>query len=244
MAKPNKFYHFISHQKPRDIWAYSIVALVMMLFGYLIASHNQKALELRLENEMLSRNLLAQENQQLQSRVSELEVSEILARSTGKHTEDELHLLQAQVLDLEAQLSFYQRVMAPEKIRNGFFIDSVQVTPTASDNEYRLQALLLQQYSQKVLLKGVLNMVIKGSKDGKPYSLEPGQSGFLPDGRVPWRFRYFQALDIRFTLPVDFIPEEIIFTTAVVKWKTKQGDYSLTVDWSEVFNESLDEAPE
>lgn len=244
MAKPSKFYQFISHQKPRDIWPYCIVAVVMMFLGFLIASHNQQALELRLENEMFSRSLLVQENQQLQSRVSELEVSEILARSSGEHTEDKLHSLQAQVLELEEQLSLYQRVMAPEKIRNGFFIDSVQVTPTTSDNEYRLQALLLQQYSQKVLLKGVLNMVIRGSKAGKPYSLEPGQPGFLPEGRIPWRFRYFQALDIRFTLPVDFIPEEIVFTTAVVKWKTKQGDYTLTVDWSEVFDRSLDESPE
>ncbi|MBU2979503.1 DUF6776 family protein [Alteromonas sp. C1M14] len=241
MAKPSKFFVFTSHQKPRDLGVFSIVAVVMMLFGYLIASYQKQALELKLENESHTRTVLEQENQRLHTRLSELEVSEILATNKRENTEAELRTLQGQVLKLEEQLSFYQRVMAPEKTQDGFFIDSVQITPKASENAYRLQALLLQQYSQKVLLKGALKIVIKGSKGGKPYWLAPGETGFLPDGPIAWRFRYFQALDFSFTLPVDFIPEQVVFSSDVYKWKTNQGYYELTLSWPEVFNGTEDE---
>ena len=46
---------------------------------------------------------------------------------------------------LSEQVTFYQKVIAPELSEDGFSIDGVQVTATASENYYSLSMVLIRR---------------------------------------------------------------------------------------------------
>ena len=162
----------------------SLLMLLMMFFGYQLAVYNQVSLQKQLASEQLTRAVLEQENTTLRQRVSELEVNSMLNGTKATVLNKTMEDYQTKIGELEQQLSFYQRVMAPEVTQDGFFIDGTQVQVTASDRVYRLSAILLQQNNNKGLITGKLNITIEGSLDGKPYLLKPGSPDYFPDGAI------------------------------------------------------------
>ena len=216
---------------------YSILALLLMLvFGYQIAGFVQGEAVNASLSDAATRALLKQENAQLRRQVSELEVASILASKSvaalKKNVEEQQQLSRA----LEEQLSFYQRVVAPEVTQDGFFIDGVQVSRSASDNRYRLKAVLLKQNNNKAMLKGALRITVRGALNGSPYEISTADSEYFSGGAVSWGFKYFQTLDLEFALPKGFIPEKLTFSTDVWQWKTKRGEYFNSLDWTDILD--------
>ena len=214
-----------------------IAALALMLiFGYQIAGYEQERAARVSDNAFATSEYLRKQNESLKVRVSELEVKNILAENTVAAVKDRLEAQLQQNRALEERLSFYQRVVAPETTQDGFFIDGVQIAPTASENRYRLTAVLLQQNEHKAILKGELQITVRGALEGLPYEVSSSQSETFPDGPVKWGFKYFQTVDREFTLPAGFVPEQIIFATDVYQWKTKRGEYINSLDWVDVYD--------
>jgi hypothetical protein len=56
--------------------------------------------------------------------------------------------------------------------------------------------------------------------------------------KMAFSFKYFQVLELRITLPEDFIPEQIEIKTDIYKYKRKRGSYARTIEWDEAFSES------
>ncbi|GEM_PF-171548 len=210
--------------------------ILMLVFGYQIARFEMDEGAKASASESESVAFLAQQNKTLKNRVSELQVEAILADNSVAAMKKSLEEQLQQNRALEDRLSFYQRVVAPEVTQDGFFIDGVQVAASASDNRYRLTAVLLQQNENKTILKGELGITVRGALDGVPHEVSTSDTETFPSGPVKWGFKYFQTVDLEFTLPAGFVPEQIIFTTDVIQWKTKRGEYFNSLDWSDVFD--------
>jgi len=152
-------------------------------------------------------------------------------------TENITKALSEQAKELEAQqelLKFYERVVAPEKTDDGFAIEGVEVFKSG-DETYQLRLVLLQSKQQKAIVNGNLSIAIVGERAGQPIVLKSGESSLL-DEDVKYRFRFFQAVNVTLTIAKDIDVTSIQFSTTVYQYKTRKGNYEMSVPWSDALS--------
>lgn len=138
---------------------------------------------------------------------------------------------------LQEEVTFYKGLMAPSSLRQGLQVAELQLEPLQSGREkaeYTYQLLLTQVALRRSFISGEVRIdvvghfsqdsEIRGGRDGQ----EDGQKNRQKDGQkteavlslteltdattypLKFRFRYFQDLAGRLTLPEDFHPERVL----------------------------------
>lgn len=218
-----------------------LVALIMFAmvgFGYKLARIIDEGDSKKVQAQQETIAILSEENHALTTKVNQLEVAMELATL---ETESITNTLSEQKKELEAQqelLSFYERVVAPEKTDEGFAIEGVEVFKL-SDNTYQLRLVLLQSKQQKAVINGSLDIAVVGQRNGEVITLKSGESSLLAED-IKYRFRFFQAVNVTLTIEEDINPESISFSTTVYQYKTRKGNYEISVPWSEALSVEIE----
>lgn len=152
-------------------------------------------------------------NRRLRSQVSELSDALAAARSelavyrtdtqvTSKAREQvrqQIKRLRDQVAELEEAVAFYKNVMAPGADQ-GLQIEKLTVEPDSDSDDYRYQLVLVQVGDNSRYLSGDVAVRLLGSRDGEPVTI--GSKQLLDENsETDFRFRFFQELNGRFTVP-------------------------------------------
>ena len=218
-----------------------LVALIMFAmvgFGYKLARIIDEGDSKKVQAQKETIAILSEENYALTTKVNQLEVAMELATL---ETESIINTLGEQKKELEAQqelLSFYERVVAPEKTDEGFAIEGVEVFKL-SDNTYQLRLVLLQSKQQKAVINGSLDIAVVGQRNGEVITLKSGESSLLAED-IKYRFRFFQAVNVTLTIEEDINPETISFSTTVYQYKTRKGNYEISVPWNEALSVEIE----
>lgn len=218
-----------------------LVALIMFAmvgFGYKLARIIDEGDSKKVQAQQETIAILSEENHALTTKVNQLEVAMELATL---ETESITNTLGEQKKELEAQqelLSFYERVVAPEKTDEGFAIEGVEVFKL-SDNTYQLRLVLLQSKQQKAVINGSLDIAVVGERNGEAITLKSGESSLLAED-IKYRFRFFQAVNATLTIEEDINLESISFSTTVYQYKTRKGNYEISVPWSEALSVEIE----
>ena len=218
-----------------------LVALIMFAmvgFGYKLARIIDEGDSKKVQAQQETIAILYEENHALTTKVNQLEVAMELATL---ETESITNTLGEQKKELEAQqelLSFYERVVAPEKTDEGFAIEGVEVFKL-SDNTYQLRLVLLQSKQQKAVINGSLDIAVVGQRNGEAITLKSGESSLLAED-IKYRFRFFQAVNVTLTIDEDINPESIAFSTTVYQYKTRKGNYEISVPWNEALSVEIE----
>ncbi len=218
-----------------------LVALIMFAmvgFGYKLARIIDEGDSKKVQAQQETIAILSEENHALTTKVNQLEVAMELATL---ETESITNTLSEQKKELEAQqelLSFYERVVAPEKTDEGFAIEGVEVFKL-SDNTYQLRLVLLQSKQQKAVINGSLDIAVVGQRNGEAITLKSGESSLLAED-IKYRFRFFQAVNVTLTIEEDINPESISFSTTVYQYKTRKGNYEISVPWNEALSVEIE----
>ncbi|CAI4160271.1 hypothetical protein BZA03_102157 [Alteromonas sp. I10] len=218
-----------------------LVALIMFAmvgFGYKLARIIDEGDSKKVQAQQETIAILSEENHALTTKVNQLEVAMELATL---ETESITNTLGEQKKELEAQqelLSFYERVVAPEKTDEGFAIEGVEVFKL-SDNTYQLRLVLLQSKQQKAVINGSLDIAVVGQRNGEVITLKSGESSLLAED-IKYRFRFFQAVNVTLTIEEDINPETISFSTTVYQYKTRKGNYEISVPWNEALSVEIE----
>lgn len=218
-----------------------LVALIMFAmvgFGYKLARIIDEGDSKKVQAQQETIAILSEENHVLTTKVNQLEVAMELATL---ETESITNTLGEQKKELEAQqelLSFYERVVAPEKTDEGFAIEGVEVFKL-SDNTYQLRLVLLQSKQQKAVINGSLDIAVVGQRNGEVITLKSGESSLLAED-IKYRFRFFQAVNVTLTIEEDINPETISFSTTVYQYKTRKGNYEISVPWNEALSVEIE----
>lgn len=218
-----------------------LVALIMFAmvgFGYKLARIIDEGDSKKVQAQKETIAILSEENHALTIKVNQLEVAMELATL---ETESITNTLGEQKKELEAQqelLSFYERVVAPEKTDEGFAIEGVEVFKL-SDNTYQLRLVLLQSKQQKAVINGSLDIAVVGHRNGEAITLKSGESSLLAED-IKYRFRFFQAVNVTLIIEEDINPESIAFSTTVYQYKTRKGSYEISVPWSEALSVEIE----
>ena len=218
-----------------------LVALIMFAmvgFGYKLARIIDEGDSKKVQAQQETIAILSEENHALTTKVNQLEVAMELATL---ETESITNTLGEQKKELEAQqelLSFYERVVAPEKTDEGFAIEGVEVFKL-SDNTYQLRLVLLQSKQQKAVINGSLDIAVVGQRNGEALTLKSGESSLLAED-IKYRFRFFQAVNVTLIIEEDINPESIAFSTTVYQYKTRKGNYEISVPWNEALSVEIE----
>ncbi|MEC9164515.1 MAG: DUF6776 family protein [Pseudomonadota bacterium] len=218
-----------------------LVALIMFAmvgFGYKLARIIDEGDSKKVQAQQETIAILSEENHALTTKVNQLEVAMELATL---ETESITNTLGEQKKEIEAQqelLSFYERVVAPEKTDEGFAIEGVEVFKL-SDNTYQLRLVLLQSKQQKAVINGSLDIAVVGQRNGEAITLKSGESSLLAED-IKYRFRFFQAVNATLTIEEDINPESISFSTTVYQYKTRKGNYEISVPWNEALSVEIE----
>ena len=218
-----------------------LVALIMFAmvgFGYKLARIIDEGDSKKVQAQQETIAILSEENHALTTKVNQLEVAMELATL---ETESITNTLGEQKKEIEAQqelLSFYERVVAPEKTDEGFAIEGVEVFKL-SDNTYQLRLVLLQSKQQKAVINGSLDIAVVGQRNGEAITLKSGESSLLAED-IKYRFRFFQAVNVTLTIEEDINPETISFSTTVYQYKTRKGSYEISVPWNEALSVEIE----
>lgn len=174
---------------------------------------------------------LKAENDDLIKRLNILGVELEVARIANQHSGTLLQKEFDNQLALRKELSFYQKVMAPELDQEGFIIDSFEVFNTHSENYYRFALVLMQYDKHRDTVKGNIDVMIKGSKNGTPSQWSLTTALASEQSALPFSFRYFEILKGEFNLPEGFMPEQVIIKSQLKEAKWGKRHLERTFTW-------------
>lgn len=216
----------------------AFIMFAMVGFGYKLARIIDEGDSKKVQAQKETIAILSEENHVLTTKVNQLEVAMELATL---ETESITNTLGEQKKEIEAQqelLSFYERVVAPEKTDEGFAIEGVEIFKL-SDSTYQLRLVLLQSKQQKAVINGSLDIAVVGQRNGEAITLKSGESSLLAED-IKYRFRFFQAVNATLTIEEDINPESISFSTTVYQYKTRKGNYEISVPWNEALSVEIE----
>ncbi len=120
--------------------------------------------------------------------------------------------LTEEVAGLKEQLLFYQRVVAPESITKGLYIESFSLQSTRDTQRYQYSLVLAKSSSQKGSVKGGYSLSLVGHLQGKPTTLRANDLFKDQDQRQNFSFRYYQQLTGELLIPEGFSAVKLVLT--------------------------------
>ena len=218
----------------------AMVFVLACLFyaGHEFANKRNHLLSAKIDVMQSSLDNLRTENQFLNSELNVKKVELEVASIANEQAQESYKEFMQKDAALREQISFYQKVMAPELTQDGFVVESVEIVSTASANNYAISIMMLQRENIKAIIKGTLNITLQGSQNTVPIKYDLKTLLDDKQDKMAFSFKYFQVREFRVTLPQDFIPEQIEIKTDIYKYKRKRGSYARTIQWNEAFSES------
>lgn len=216
-----------------------ILGLLCLLFyaGYRFANLENQHLRAQVESFSNSLANLTKEHQQLESDFNKIRVELEISQLANEQSQADLKQAFVRESQLKEQISFYQRVMAPESSQDGFVIEGMEINPTASENNYSVKMILLQKKNIKAVIKGELKITVFGSTDGKASNYNFVVLQDEPKSSLAFSFKYFQLLETTITLPEGFIAERFDIRTDIYRYRKKRGTYKTTISWQDAIAE-------
>ena len=198
----------------------SVIALLIIGFWFGDFTGGSRQLLIAQQQQRLD-DLYSQTDQQLQQ-INFLTVELEIERQAGVYVQQQLKQLHEQNHDLQKQLAFYQKIMAPELQAGGLEIDQFTITPTSAKRIFHYKLVLVQTQKTKRYAKGFVQLQINGIQGEKTqqYGLEKLTETPKLD-KLPFSFQYFQILEGDLVLPVSFEPQNIVLAVILPtgKWQ-------------------------
>jgi len=222
------------HQKHarRRVERNSLFAVVLLLVLSFVAGRvSLKSVdEYQLENANLAISIdeLKLENKTLLKQQDFIQNSQKIDLQAKQESRRSLTKLHDELSEIKEQLAFYQRVVAPETLVKGLYVDSFEIKALHTKGDYRYQLILAQGGTQKSSLKGRYSMVVSGELAGKALQLSLNELLVSSKKLTKYSFRYYQLLSAELRLPSGFVPKRVKLTAK----PSKKGGLVVVLDQS------------
>lgn len=193
--------------------------------GYDYRSANARAAEL-LEDKAALEQLIAG----LREQKAVLERSREVEREAARELNNTVAGLQAEISELKSELAFYRGIVAPKEAAGGLRIQRFDVSPNGVKRGYRYKLVLTQVLKNDTVARGSATVRLEGTRDGELANLTLTDLGLGgKDGKLNFRFRYFQDFEGDFILPDGFVPNRA--TVQVNPRGRGHRDFEQVFDW-------------
>lgn len=141
--------------------------------------------------------------------------------------------LETRVGALQSDLTFYKNIMAPSETSKGLQVDRFSLGSDRQSGVYNFKLVLTQVGNNKSYIAGVVAVNIIGMRnDEKEVIALRDLSQDIEDLGVKFRFRYFQDVEGKLTLPDDFEPLEVQVVAQAQGRKSSQAER--TFNWDDL----------
>lgn len=132
-----------------------------------------------------------------------------IERAASKNLQQELLIAQDENFALRREITFYQKIMAPEMEANGVVIDSLELQKNITPKHFHFRLAIVQMERLRTLTKGSLNITLHGRKNDKPASYDLLDLANVEAKDRQFSMRYFTVQAGDFVIPEGFLPERI-----------------------------------
>ncbi len=171
---------------------------------------------------------LSDELERARQRNTMLKRSDDVSHAANQQLQSDIESRDERIAALEADVSFYERLVGGSAQRQGLSVHSLQVGDLG-DGTYRFQVTLTQNLKKTQLSRGELSLSIEGTQAGKLTVLD--WDALLDKAAAPaakFEFKYFQQVEGSFTLPAGFVPLRVLVHT-----RGEAGSLERSINWEE-----------
>lgn len=167
--------------------------------------------QLREERRELTRRLRASraESDRLKGELAYVERSTSIDTQACASVRDSLKGLQTEASDLREQLAFYRAIAAPDELRAGVRVQSLQVVP-GEGGRARYRLTLIQSTGHAKPLSGKLDISIRGRAGKEEKTLAAAALAVGEASDLLFSLRYFEELSGEWQLPPGFSPQQVL----------------------------------
>ena len=186
-------------------------------------------LEMQRKSLLKDNGRLSEENDDLKARVAILERSKQIDSKAYADLDIYLKQLQGEILELREEVAFYRGIVSSNETK-GVLIHTFIVEREGATDAYRYSLVLTRNMRNDRLISGTVNLSLSGEMQGALKQLSLKEVSDSDSPALKFRFRHFQRLEGRMTLPKGFVPHRV-----VVNVQTRGGrrtDVEKAFDWS------------
>lgn len=176
--------------------------------GHLFSMHRQTSSVVEQENLRASVAELQRELRMAREELALYRTGSEVAQQAQEKVRAEIKDLRGQIAELEEAVAFYKNVMSPGSGEEGLRIERLDLATTAEAGVYTYRLVLTQVGDNRRYLRGGISLILSGHRGDEAVSLNASE--LLAQGsETSFRFRYFQELTGRLSLPFDVVPEQV-----------------------------------
>lgn len=227
--------HHYDPVKKRLLWALFLVALVgagwgLYRLGFSMSGYAQS--EAYRERHRLLEQIafLEGENERLTQRAATLERGQAIAGEANDEVKDSLNKMEAELLELKEELSFYRSIVSPSSMEPGLHVQSFQLEHGESERQYLYKLVLTLVRGNDRVARGEVQIKVEGLDNGLPKTLSLAELVSQGSGQLKFSFKYFQSVEGMMVLPEGFEPQRI---SIMIKPTSGRLDpVEATFDWA------------
>ena len=188
------------------------IGLIGLIIGF--TQGERKAFSDRVSKTILSEDLGAAvlRIRELETSLQDAELQASVVRAADDQLRGDLTALHERIEVLEEEVTFYKNLMAPGELSQGLQITELEIIPGV-DETFRFELLLTQKAVRRQFISGQVALELKGVDDAGN-EVAKSLTELVEDPSYPFRFkfRFFQDLRGKFTLPEEFEPLSVTVT--------------------------------
>jgi hypothetical protein len=222
-------YHQTKHR--RRVEKSVLIAIVVgALVFFALGRYSVKSVdEYQAENGLLKESVaeLMATNKELVKQQDFIENAEKIDAQAKKDARRSLTKLHDELSDVKEQLAFYQRVVAPETLIKGLYVNSFEIQALDEESTYEYQLVLAQGANQKRAIKGQYTLSIVGRFQGEDKTLSIKELNVEKEASYEFSFKYYELLTGKISFDDGFIPKQVNVTVK----PSKKGSANLKQQW-------------
>lgn len=199
-------------------------------YGAYTAGHDFRTANEIAENLQTKNRDLEQQITGLREENAILQRSRDVEREAGRELNNAVLRLQDEIAEMKSELAFYRGIVTPKETARGLRVQRFEVMPNGVERGYRYKLVLTQVLKNDTVVKGNASVVLEGTRHGKLATVSLADLGVGgKDGKLGFRFRYFQNFEGDFVLPDGFVPARA--TVTVIPQGRGHRDFEQVFDW-------------
>lgn len=214
-------YHQTKRQRKIESYTLAVVITGLVLF-FMVGRFSVKSTEkqqaennfLQVTVEKLSKvnEELSKVNKELLRQQDFIENSKKIDVQAQKDSRHSLTKLNNELSDVKKKLAFYQRVVAPETVAKGLYIDSLRINSTGEVGIHQYKLVVAQGVNPKRSIKGRYTLSVMGKTAGKEKAFAMQDILVSKKRTQGFSFRYYELLAGTLKFEQGFVPEQVTVT--------------------------------
>ena len=180
---------------------------------------------------------LESRNRNLVKKNAQLEGISNIERDAYEQANQTLIKLQQEILAQKEQLAFYEGIVSPKKADFGVNVQSFQVKPRNSQNQFSYKLILTKSGKSNKKIQGKINVLVRGEGTNGIAEMNFTELHLeKPVKDTKFAFRYFQVFQSNVEIPDGFSPLEIEISINPSSKKVKS--FTETISWAQLMSEA------